>query len=129
MSVVGLTPREMSSCQYISIKIKGLCIGGDDINIGAEQQGTILFMGNDVERGDLHLYKIYHDEIFLPFVRKSREEFSEWRDGIPVPDHLTTVLWCNGDLAQISNITCGNHQSVQRKQDHCNQTKCSPFRY
>ncbi len=25
---------------------------------------------------------------------------------MPIPDHLTAVSWCDGDLAQISNITC-----------------------
>ncbi len=95
----------MPSCQCITIKLKGLCIGVDGINVGTEQQGTILFMRNDVEKGDLKQYKIYRDEVFLPFVWRSREEFSEWREEMPIPDHLTAVSWCDGDLAQISNIT------------------------
>ena len=106
VSIVGLTEREMPSSQCVSIKIKGLCIGGDGINIGTQQQGTILFMRNDVDKCDIQRYQIYRDEIFLPFVKRSREEFSEWRDGMPIPEHLTAVSWCDGDLAQISNITC-----------------------
>ena len=61
-------------------------------------------MRNDVDKSDIRRYKIYRDEIFLQFIKRSREEFSEWRDGMPVPDHLTAVSCCDGDLAQISNI-------------------------
>ena len=98
VSAVGLTPREMPSCQCITLQLKGLCIGGDGINVGAEQQGTILFMRNDVEKGDVKRYKIYRDEVFLPFVQRSREEFSEWKRGMAIPDHLTAVSWCDGAL-------------------------------
>lgn len=62
-------------------------------------------MVNDVENGDLERYKIYRDDVFLPYVWRSREEFSEWKDGKHIPDHLAAVSWCNGNLAQISNIT------------------------
>ena len=62
-------------------------------------------MRNDVEKGDVKQYKIYRDEVFLPFVQRSREEFSKWRNGMAIPDHLTTVSWCDVDLAQIYNIT------------------------
>ena len=77
VSIVGLTPREMPSSQCISIKIKGLYIGGDGINVGAEEQGAILLMRNGVNKSDVQRYKIYQDKIFLPFIKRSREEFSE----------------------------------------------------
>ena len=35
VSIVGLPPREMPSCQCIIVKLKGLWIGGDGINFGA----------------------------------------------------------------------------------------------
>ena len=62
-------------------------------------------MRNDAEKGDLKLYKIYRGKIFLPFAQKPREEFSEWRDGMPISDHLTAISWYYGSLYQISNIT------------------------
>ena len=104
--IVGLAPKEMPSSQCISVKIEGICIGGDGINVGAEQQGIILCMRDDVDRRNIRRYKIYRDEISLAFIKRSREEFSEWRDGMSIPDHLTAVSWCDGDLAKISNITC-----------------------
>ena len=107
ISVLGLTTREMPNHQCISINIKGLCIGGDGVNVGCEQQGTVIFMRNDTNGGDIQRFKIYRDEILLPFISKSREEFSGfWREGMPIPPELTAISWCDGDLSQISNITC-----------------------
>ncbi len=83
------------------MKNKGLRIDGDGINVCAKQQGAILFMRNDVEKGDLQQYKIYCGEICLHFVWKSIEKLSLY----------------------------GNHQSVQQKKDHCKRTKYSLFRY
>ena len=70
VSIVGLTPREIPSCLCITLQLKELCIGGDGINVGAEQQGTIMFMRNGVEKGDVKISKIYREEVFLPFVQR-----------------------------------------------------------
>ena len=50
-----------------------------------------MFIRNDVEKGDAKQYKIYCDEVFLPFVQRLSEEVSKWRDGVATLDHLTAV--------------------------------------
>ena len=46
------------------------------------------------------------DRVFLPFVHDSRSKYDSFtNDGITqIPDALTAVSWCDGDISQIANI-------------------------
>ena len=73
------------------------------MTVGNNQRGILMFMRG--ESGiDKDRYRIYRDEVLLPFLSKSREEFGGWVKGTPIPQELKAVSWSDGDLAQIDNI-------------------------
>ena len=101
-STLGLTRREMPKESIIMLKVAGLCVGG---GVGAEQDGWLMFFRNDNDKMmDKNRYKIYRDEVFIPFVQKIRTVFADWVEGTPIPEDLFAVSWCDGDLAQIASI-------------------------
>ena len=53
---------------------------------------------------DKKRYQIYRDEIHIPFIAQTRAYYGEWRVGVPIPEELKAVSWCDGDLYQIDNI-------------------------
>ena len=85
--------------------MEGLSIGGGGISLGNTQKGYILFMRGG-EKVDKERYKLYRDKIFLPYVNDTRNKYDSFlHDGItPIPDALTAVSWCDGDISQIANI-------------------------
>ena len=72
ISVLGLNERELPQDHCISIDIPGLCVGGGGVTVGNNQRGILMFMRG--ESGiDKDMYRIYRDEVLLPFLSKSRE--------------------------------------------------------
>ena len=110
VSITGLSERELPSSPCIILKIEGLCIGGGGVNVGCKDTGYIFLMrstgGKNDESVDKQRYKYYRDNVLLPFIKKSRQEYdgcNENECGL-IPRDLTAVSWCDGDLAQIGSI-------------------------
>ena len=77
ISILGLTERELPQDSCISLKIKDICVGRGGVTIGSSQKGMILLMRGDVGYNKIR-YKIYRDQVFLPFVAKTRSEYGAW---------------------------------------------------
>jgi len=77
ISILGLTERELPQDSYISLKIKGLCVDGGGVTVRSSQEAMILLMRGDVGYDKVR-YKIYRDQVFLPFVAKTRSEYGGW---------------------------------------------------
>ena len=67
ISVLGITERDLPKEPIFLIKIKGLCVGGGGVNLGAQQYGIIIFIRGK-NAMDKKIYKIYLDMIIIPFV-------------------------------------------------------------
>ena len=52
-------------------------------------------------------FKRYHENILIPGIKAQRKHFANFDSapGEPVPDELTAMSWCDGDLSQIKAIT------------------------
>ena len=75
ISMLGLNKRELPQNHCISIDIPGLCVGTGGVTVGNNQRGILFMIG---ESGiDKNRYRIYRDEVQLPFLSKSREEFGK----------------------------------------------------
>jgi hypothetical protein len=57
--------------------------------------------------------------VFLPFVRQSRTWFDKWVPNTPIPDELSSVSWCDGDLAQIATIVEEDTMSIYSTEKIC----------
>ena len=71
--------------------------------LGNNVAGIIVFMrggpGMEVAR-----YKIYRDNILIPFIKQTRRELHGWKDGCSIPNGLRAICWSDGDLSQIETI-------------------------
>ena len=85
ISVLGLTERELPKETIVLIKIKGLCVGGGWVKVGAQQYGIIIFMYGENSM-DKKIYQIYRYGILVPFISQTRAEYVEWRVGMPIPE-------------------------------------------
>ena len=74
ISVLRLTERDLSKDPILLIKIKGLCVRGGGMNVGAQQYGIIILMRVE-NTMDKKRYKIYRDEIIIPFTAQRRAEY------------------------------------------------------
>ena len=101
--VLGLNERELPQDQCVALEIKGVCVGGGGVTMGAKQNDILLFMRGD-KGMDKNRYQIYRDEVLIPFIRESHSEYRGWKEGSPIPEDMKVVSWCEGDLAQINNI-------------------------
>jgi len=106
-TVAGLTEREMpNGDEFIHVKIPGLCVGGGGVNINNKEFGHLLLMRDTVGAAEKK-FKWYHDEVLIPGIKAQRKHFAGFdsTSGEPVPDNLTAVSWCDGDLSQVKAIT------------------------
>ena len=110
ITALGLTERELPHLKCISVSIEGLCVEGGGITVGNKQKGLLLFMrgknGADKER-----CKVYCDNVFLPFIRWSRTEHNEWKEGDLITSDIWAISWYDGDLEKIHNIV--NEESLK----------------
>ena len=90
---------------YLDARIPGLCIGGNGVTVGNEQQGHVFFMRSE-KGADKARFKYYQDNILIPFINDSRKEYDDFDStaGTNIPSTLTAVSWCDGDLSEIASI-------------------------
>ena len=101
--VLGITEREMPRYTIILIKIKGLCVGGKGVSMGAQQYGIIIFICSE-NAMDKKRYQIYRDKILIHFIAQPRSEYGEWSVGMTISKELRASSWCDENLAHIDNI-------------------------
>ena len=49
-------------------------------------------------------YKIYCDNILIPFIKQTSEEFPGWKDGYDIPSYPKAIYWSYENLSQIDTI-------------------------
>ena len=124
ISVSGLNDRELPPefCPtgILSLKIEGLCIGGNSMMKSHPEMelphSYLLFCCNDNDKlMDVKRYCFIFEELLLPFVKSNRQQHDGWIFGTPVPDSLFAVAWCDGDLPQITHATHSDSLEVLAK--------------
>ena len=100
---LGITELKLTKETVLLIKIKGMCFGGEGMNLGSQHYGVIMFIRGE-NKIDKKRYQIYRYKILIPFIAQTRAEYWEWQVGIPIHEELKAVRCCNGDLSQIDNI-------------------------
>ncbi|CAB9518460.1 hypothetical protein SEMRO_936_G222121.1 [Seminavis robusta] len=108
MSVTGLNERELPKSEnpagILVLSIAGLCVGGGGVTVGRENSGFVVFVRNDGDKEtDKVRYRHFIDDCLLPWIDEIRVE-EGWKRGTPIPDDLTAVAWCDGDIAQLATI-------------------------
>ena len=81
VSVCGLSDRELPNLPCIIFEIEGLCVGGEGVNIGRNDIGYLVLMKStgDGKSNDIQRYKYYRNKVLIPFLKKSREEFDNYK--------------------------------------------------
>ncbi len=105
-TVTGSTEREMPTGQeFIHVKVPGLCIGGDGVNINNAEVGHVLLMQN-TEGAKKKRFKWYQQEILIPGINDHRRVYGKFdaSSGSSIPNKLTAVAYCDGDISQINVI-------------------------
>jgi hypothetical protein len=89
----------------IALKIHGLCIGGSGVSSN-EQHGYVVFVrrGSGVDKMRFHFYQKH---VHVPYINMLRKEYAGFDTtvGSNIPDELTAVSWCDGDLSQLYSFT------------------------
>ena len=104
VTVSGLTEKEMPPGEeFIHVEIPGLCIGGGDVGVGFSQQVGHLFLMRNTEGAEKECFKHYQEHILIPGINHQRKKYCDYdiNEGEEIPDELTAVAWCDGDLSQI----------------------------
>jgi hypothetical protein len=108
VTVSDLTKKEMLLGEdFIHVEIPGLCIGGGDVDVGSSQQVSYLFlMTRNSEGAKKECFKHYQEHILLPGINQPCKKYCDFNinTGEEIPDRLTAVAWCDGDLSQIDAI-------------------------
>ena len=78
---------------------------GGGVSIGNKEKGYVMFMRNDAD-ADKYRYKYYRDEVLIPFIQSTRKEYDGFSNesNLPIPEDLTAVSLCDGDIAQVASI-------------------------
>ncbi len=116
-TINGLTEREMpTGLEFIHVKVPGLCIGGGGVNINNAEVGHVLFMQN-TEGAKKKRFKWYQQEILIPGINNHRQVYGKFdaSSGSSIPDKLTTVAYCDGDISQIDVINNSINLFVDNK--------------
>ncbi|CAB9513643.1 hypothetical protein SEMRO_603_G174050.1 [Seminavis robusta] len=111
VSVLGLNERELpkDSCESgaVIIKVRGLSIGGGGVTVGSNQCGYIMLVRNDGNK-DTEKVKcqLFTKHCLLPFIETLRKEDpgGHWTPGLPIPDSLQAMVWCDGELSQLATM-------------------------
>ena len=106
VTVLDLTKKEMPPGEdFIHVEIPGMCIGGGDVGVGVgySQQVGHLFLMRSSEGAEKERFKYYQEHILIPGIHQQRKKYCDFdiNDGEEIPDELTAVAWCDGDLSQI----------------------------
>jgi hypothetical protein len=110
ITVSGLNDRELPADKdLVVLKVRGLCIGG--VGIGGDTQlGYVVFTRKE-SGAEKKRFVYYQNEVLIPFMNKMRKDYSGYdtSGGMPIPDTLTGVSWCDGDMSQVKAVT-SEHQ-------------------
>ena len=74
-----------------------MCVGRGGVIVGEQKNGVLIFMGGDSGM-DKEGYRIYRDEVLIPFIKDSRNNFGGWVEGQHISEEMMAVSWCDGDL-------------------------------
>ncbi len=87
------------------LKVPGLCIGCSGVGSNA-QHGYVVFMrrGGGVDK---MRFQFYQKHVLIPYINWLRKEYAGFdiSVGSNIPDELTAVSWCDGDLSQMYSVT------------------------
>ena len=99
----------------IVLKIPGLCIGGSAVGSNA-QNGYAVFVrrGSGVNK---MRFQFYQKHVLLPYINLLRKEYAGFdiSNGTSIPDELTAVSWCDGDLSQLHSVTNEHYMLTDQK--------------
>ena len=105
ITVSGLNERELPPDKdFVVLKIQGLCIGG--IGIGGDTQlGYVVFTKKN--QGQKKRSPYYQNEVLIPFIKKMHKDYSGYDAsiGMLIPDTLTGIAWCDGNMSQVKATT------------------------
>ena len=106
VTVAGLKDTEMPEKDFVHVKVPGLCVGGGGVNVNNKDVGHIVFLRND-PGAEKKKFRWYQDTILIPGINTQRLHHDNFdaSKGLEIPDALTAVSWCDGDLSQIDAIT------------------------
>ena len=108
-TVTGLTKREMlTGNEFIVIEVPGMCIGGGGVNINNQEVGYLFFM-QDTKGAKNMRFRWYQQEILIPGINNHRKRFIKFDTSFMtyIPDKLTAVSYCDGDISQMEAINSG----------------------
>lgn len=123
VAVTGLNDRELKipddywDNDMFVVEVPGFCIGGG-VNPYAQEVGYVVFLRESVQKkgGNQKIphkkFAHYHRTVFLPFVKKCREQLGYHDDDNEIPDELSAVSWCDGDIPQLSTIIQESQQEL-----------------
>jgi hypothetical protein len=81
------------------IEVPGLAVGSD-YDPRNDLPGYVVFLRKTGDKSlDRRRHQHYRERVFLPFVEKVRAQWDDHVPGTDVPEHLTAVSYCDGDLA------------------------------
>jgi hypothetical protein len=97
-------PTETCPEGFLVLPIKGLAVGSAT-DVFNQQLGYVCFIRRTGESSaDLRRYKHYRNAILLPFIKELCLAHDYHEPGNEVPEELTAVSYCDGDLPQIAAI-------------------------
>ena len=110
-TVYGLSEDELptSTCPSgaYDIPLEGFCYGGMQ-DCSNKTVGYLVFLRNTNKEDDISTDQLnhmkYRNEVFLPYVQKTRENYlqqEEWRDGDDVDEEHTWVAWMVRENVQL----------------------------
>jgi hypothetical protein len=111
-------PEDRCPAGFVAMEIPGLSAGAasDPFN---QEVGYILLMRSK-ERSDCDMekarYRWLRQNIMLPLVQRVRERYDEHMPGVDVPDELTAVVSCDGDLGQVAVMSDPSDIRLEREQ-------------
>ncbi len=106
VTVMGLTKKEMPRKDFVHVEIPGLCIGGGGVSVDSSQQVGRLFLMRNTEGAKKTCFRYYQEHILIPEINLQRKNYCifDIAAGTIIPDSVTAVAWCDGDMSQIDAI-------------------------
>jgi hypothetical protein len=105
-TITGLIEREMPTGQeFIHVEVPGLCFGGGGVNINNAVVGHVLFIRN-TEGSKKKRFKWYQQEILIPGYNYHCRVYGKFdaSSDSSIPNKLTAVAYCDGDISPINVI-------------------------
>ena len=84
------------------------------LHSGNPEKGFLMFMRGEKGCEIESMHRIYHYNIFIPFVKKTRNKFNGWTEGDLIPLNLMAFSWGDGEISQIENIVSKESLQIYR---------------